>query len=294
MVATDFGLYITEDGGTTWTKETKIPNVCIYNIKMRASDRKLFIFTHGRGVWVANVLPYNTVKPTANFTFTNSQACEGEIVTFTNMSGNNPAQYKWSFENGNPAASTSAMAATSFSGAGVKKIKLVVTNSFGSDSIEKSITIIANPKPILILTGNTLQSSITSTSYTWYRNNTVITPQTQSILADITGWYKLKINNGNGCFATSDSIQVFAVGINQMEFNSRYYFHPNPANNNLTLYATENAKVSIYTMDGKLISNIVFTQTNPMQIDISSLPKGIYLVAFRSETESYTYKLLKQ
>ncbi len=51
FAATDFGLYFTRDGGSNWIKEQRIPNVSIHAIALRDSDRSLFVFTHGRGVW---------------------------------------------------------------------------------------------------------------------------------------------------------------------------------------------------------------------------------------------------
>lgn len=51
VAGTAFGLYYTLDGGKTWTKDTRIPNVAIFEIKLRAKDKNLFVFTHGRGVW---------------------------------------------------------------------------------------------------------------------------------------------------------------------------------------------------------------------------------------------------
>ncbi|MFT5724337.1 MAG: photosystem II stability/assembly factor-like uncharacterized protein [Bacteroidia bacterium] len=55
MVATDYGLYVTADGGRFWHKEDQIPNVYISMIRLRTSDRKLFVFTYGRGVWTATL-----------------------------------------------------------------------------------------------------------------------------------------------------------------------------------------------------------------------------------------------
>ncbi|MEP7165985.1 MAG: hypothetical protein ABI741_14880 [Ferruginibacter sp.] len=49
------GIYITIDGGQTWTKEKHFPNVRISEIKIRESDKNIFIFTHGRGVWSAKL-----------------------------------------------------------------------------------------------------------------------------------------------------------------------------------------------------------------------------------------------
>jgi photosystem II stability/assembly factor-like uncharacterized protein len=54
-VGTDFGLYVTQNGGQTWAKEERIPNVSIHNMRLRYSDRTLFVYTHGRGVFVAKL-----------------------------------------------------------------------------------------------------------------------------------------------------------------------------------------------------------------------------------------------
>lgn len=60
--ATDFGLYTTRDGGTTWVKEMTIPNVQIPMIKLRDTDGALFVYTHGRGVWLANTRTKNNLS----------------------------------------------------------------------------------------------------------------------------------------------------------------------------------------------------------------------------------------
>lgn len=70
FVGTDFGLYCSTDGGTNYAKETGVPNTSVFQVQLRASDNKLFVFTHGRGAWSANVgsggglnyaaLPYST------------------------------------------------------------------------------------------------------------------------------------------------------------------------------------------------------------------------------------------
>jgi len=67
FAATDFGFYFTIDGGKNWTKDTRIPNVEIHEIKMRNSDRRLFLFTHGRGSWTIKLSPLsNTQKIVKN------------------------------------------------------------------------------------------------------------------------------------------------------------------------------------------------------------------------------------
>jgi photosystem II stability/assembly factor-like uncharacterized protein len=51
FAATAFGLYVSSNNGKNWVKDTRIPNVPIFEMRLRKSDRTLFLFTHGRGVW---------------------------------------------------------------------------------------------------------------------------------------------------------------------------------------------------------------------------------------------------
>lgn len=55
IAGTDFGLYTSADAGNTWIKEERLPNVMVQNLRLRYSDRKLFIFTYGRGVFTADL-----------------------------------------------------------------------------------------------------------------------------------------------------------------------------------------------------------------------------------------------
>ncbi len=292
MVATDFGLYTTSDGGSNWVKTTDIPNVCIYNIKLRAYDRKLFIFSHGRGVWVANVMPYSIIKPKAGFTLPSPQICEGDLTNFSDYSFNSPTQYRWMFENGIPSTSNNCNATTSFYGAGIKKIKLIVSNSFGSDSIEKTITVIANPKPILSRAGNLMQCNLTTTSYTWYVNNTQVTGNAKFIATDYSGWYKVKINNGNGCFAISDSIEVFPSGISNSLASDRFYFYPNPAIKNITAVSSQPGVVAIYTLDGRLAYSVKIEQPKSLTIPTEILTKGTYILVFETQKTATKFKFI--
>ena len=55
LVGTDYGLYTSLNAGQSWQKETRFPNVPIDQIRLRESDRKLYIYTHGRGIWTADL-----------------------------------------------------------------------------------------------------------------------------------------------------------------------------------------------------------------------------------------------
>jgi len=66
FAGTDRGLFYTMDGGQTWFQEDAIPNVVVDMVRVRASDRRLFIYTHGRGAFTARITPYGKAIPTYN------------------------------------------------------------------------------------------------------------------------------------------------------------------------------------------------------------------------------------
>jgi hypothetical protein len=66
LATTDYGLYYSRDLGAHWSKEYRIPNTSIREMQLRASDRKLFLFTYGRGVWYCS-LGTAGMKPVTTF-----------------------------------------------------------------------------------------------------------------------------------------------------------------------------------------------------------------------------------
>lgn len=55
FAGTDFGMYTSTNGGVNWELVDEIPNVPVHQVRIRKSDMKIFIFTHGRGTWVADI-----------------------------------------------------------------------------------------------------------------------------------------------------------------------------------------------------------------------------------------------
>ncbi len=56
IVGTDYGLYTTIDGGISWKKDLRVPNVSVNAVYIRPDDRRVFIYTHGRGCFTG-ILP---------------------------------------------------------------------------------------------------------------------------------------------------------------------------------------------------------------------------------------------
>ncbi|MCC6817706.1 MAG: T9SS type A sorting domain-containing protein [Bacteroidia bacterium] len=98
FAGTDYGLYITEDGGETWVKDTRLPSTVISNIKIDNNKKDIYFFTHGRGVFKGQInnqgisnIKSNTVEllksaypipanNVLNIEIKNTVACDFKIV----------------------------------------------------------------------------------------------------------------------------------------------------------------------------------------------------------------------
>ena len=88
FAGTDYGLYYTLDGGITWQKEYSIPSVAVHEVKIRNSDRTLFAFTHGRGIWYLKLKDVQTAVENPR-TFT-TKISPNPISNFVNIKSESP------------------------------------------------------------------------------------------------------------------------------------------------------------------------------------------------------------
>jgi len=124
-------------------------------------------------------------------------------------------------------------------------------------------------------------------------------------LDDTTLRRKKAVTKGNTTYTASEW-DVFPVGtyddigkyyettasVNDNVLNS-ITMYPNPTNGNiLFIKATENTKVTIYNLLGKVVHSASIT-ANKNDIDVSKLNNGIYVVKITADGKSSTKKLIK-
>jgi photosystem II stability/assembly factor-like uncharacterized protein len=56
-VGTEFGLFLSCDGGRTWHKQGHLPTVPVHDLFVHPRERELIIGTHGRSIWIMDVAP---------------------------------------------------------------------------------------------------------------------------------------------------------------------------------------------------------------------------------------------
>ncbi|MCK3682713.1 PKD domain-containing protein [Maribellus sp. YY47] len=74
------------------------------------------------------------VAPVANFSANPRSLVEGESVTFTDLSSNEPTSWEWIFEGGDPATSTAQNPTVTYYTANTYSVTLTVTNEAGSNT----------------------------------------------------------------------------------------------------------------------------------------------------------------
>jgi parallel beta-helix repeat protein len=80
------------------------------------------------------------VKPVASFTYSPATVKKGATITFTSTSTNYPNAYKWTFAD-NGATSTASKTTHVYSKTGSFRVTLVASNSAGSSTLYKTVTI---------------------------------------------------------------------------------------------------------------------------------------------------------
>ncbi len=59
VLGTELALFFSLDGGQSWTRvRNNLPTTPIYDLKIHPRENELIIGTHGRGIWIADITPF--------------------------------------------------------------------------------------------------------------------------------------------------------------------------------------------------------------------------------------------
>lgn len=139
-------------------------------------------------------------------------------------------------------------------------------------------------------------------SYQWLLNGTPLVPsgQTQSYTPVVNGSYSLVITNSSGCSDTSNVVNVFNVGIEEVGvFNNSISIYPNPGNGlftiNMELEALSDVTVNLIDLTGKTVYSESLGMNNgniTKTVDASHLASGVYTVHIVTEKGTARRKLI--
>ncbi|MBK8848312.1 MAG: PKD domain-containing protein [Bacteroidetes bacterium] len=254
------------------------------------------------GVDSINVTLQPCAGPTASLIASNYLLCEKGSIDFTDNSAGNPTQWLWYFTGANPSTSTMQNPTGVFyPNYGVFDVSLVVTNSFGSDSLffPNCITVVANPPAPSITYQNNELCSSPAVGYQWYFNNVPLpNDTTQCFTPDSIGSYYVIITDTNGCNSASPSFVVSGINDFQNAENATT-LHPNPGQDLFTITFLQNVNtdvlVTVYDVTGREVLSV--SQANHPQVlnvDCSTWSKGLYrvIVNYNNKSDALLFEKL--
>jgi PKD repeat protein len=141
----------TFNGGTPATSTLQNPSITYYTA---GTYTVALTATNAYGSDTETKVDYITVQPAgqppvADFTASATTIYEGEDVTFTDQSTNNPDTWDWTFAGGTPGSSTQQNPVITYNTAGTYTVTLIASNAYGSDTETKVdyITVLVSPCP---------------------------------------------------------------------------------------------------------------------------------------------------
>jgi len=243
------------------------------------------------------------ILPTAIFTAPN-HICPGTCTQFTNLSVN-ASSCLWSFQGANPSTSTDINPSNiCYNTPGTYPVQLVVTNTYGSDTLTLNnyITVYPYPPPQGILqSGDTLFANPGAVSYQWYFNGNIIPGATDYYyIAPASGDYNVVATDANSCEVEAVIFNVFA-SVQSQSNGSQLTIFPNPAAETITVsgyrLAGTTAGFSIYNMLGEMVMPVQERAIGKQMeevLDISQVPPGIYYLQVNNGSQKLRTKFIKQ
>ncbi len=215
-----------------------------------------------------NITITSCTPPTANFNISDDFICEGDCITFSDLSTGSPTSWLWAFPGGTPSSSILPdPGLVCFDTAGTHQIQLIVSNGFGSDTIAMPVTV--SPTPVVsagpdenIVIGESVVLTATGSgsTYVWTDAGTLSCDTCQSTTASpqFTTGYMVTLINSAGCIAT-DSVTVNVVYIEEVGVPNA--FTPNGDGVNDVLYVDgagfSQIDFKIYNRYGQLVFQTV-------------------------------------
>lgn len=235
--------------------------------------------------------PVVAVSPTGA-----STVCAGDKITLTGTPASGTPSYQW-YKNG-----------TAIAGATTNKLDVNTSGAYTLNSSFNGICPVISPVST-ITTTNPLEPLVTfnqgvlttsaGTDIQWYLNDVAIPGATATTYKPTAnGVYKVKLKDVNGCLATASYGITILSTVADNPFATFYAF-PNPATDVLWVgvpspFKALNYRVRITDMQGREIRDSrVESRENRLNIDISTLPAGNYILNFPDLENQVSIKFQK-
>lgn len=229
------------------------------------------------------------VPPSASFSGSSTNFCEGVCINFQDNSLYAPNNWQWSFPGGSPSSSTSQNPGNiCYNAAGDYNVQLIVSNPLGSDTLllTNFIHVDAIPQTnagvdVVVCEGSSLQlNGSGAATYTWSPAATLVNAGSSNPIASPVSTTTYTLTGTNGSCSTTDEVTIW-VNANPVTptitpvsgelqssgaFAYQWYFNgtPIPGATLQNLFPTQIGNYTVTTFD----SIGCFSTSNPYLVTI--------------------------
>ncbi len=240
--------------------------------------------------------------PSANFSAMENYLTSGQTADFTDETSGDPIAWEWTFNGGTPVTSTDQNPmGIQYDTQGAYDVKLVATNAYGTDTINKEEYIIVDgpfadfeADQTNVMIGESVNFTDMSindpTIWSWkFFGGTPAAYSGQdppAITYNSAGTYnvKLTVSNdlGSNFVTKTDYINVGDVGVDEATLEEMLSVYPNPAKGSFTVdFGQQMEDVHVNIIDAK--GNVVYKQVlegnnEEVLIKLNDQPAGIYML----------------
>ncbi len=252
-----------------------------------------------------DVPPECLIAPLANFTSNTQNLCEGQTVTFEDLSGPVVLSRNWTFVGGNPATSTLPNPTVAYTSVGVYSVTLQVQTNLGPAEATQSTFINVGPSFTVSATfiqptaGNNngritlvLPGSALNYTYNWYGAG----PSAgNKLLNQFAGTYQVSITSNEGCTIDTSFTLENATALNDLEITD-FQISPNPTSNTLKVSwenSTKPTALQLYDLQGRVLMTKEIYNTSFEILDMSNLASGVYSLQLSSKSGKRSFLVVK-
>ncbi|MFZ1706125.1 MAG: PKD domain-containing protein [Saprospiraceae bacterium] len=256
---------------------------------------------------LTNTIVIDDRSPVVDFSASPQIGCAPLQVQFSDASLNDPQNWNWTFEGGNPAISLEKNPIVVYEQEGLYPVRLTVSNGFGSNELlrEEYITVYGIPTAEFeyeVVEGNVdiqYTGNLVSAFYWEFGDGGRSTQQSPTYTYSSPGTYTivLIVENPCGNDTITKEIVIDISSTKDAEWNNVVKVVPNPNNGlfNVIFDKMEGQIISIeiYNMLGSSVqrfNHIVTQKEEWLSIDISQETSGTYLMKIVNKDGQYTLK----
>lgn len=236
---------------------------------------------------------YVEITPSVSLSESQLQACVGDSIELTAYGATN---YVWSTGDTTDvmnyvAIGNETVTVTGYNGQCTDSEQMVIV-------IKPSPTAIASANTYTINTGDSIfffsDGSVTSTT-TWNFGDGFSSQESSPFHHfNFPGAYYVVLTSEMGDCEATDTLLVYVgtVSISELE-NQNVLIYPNPASDYFNIETKQKGELQIMDVKGQLIKQQLILE-GQNKIDISTIPKGVYLAIIQTKEKYYQLKVLKE